>query len=35
LVEKTPAIIKSALPKDEADKLVAKLVELGCKVALK
>jgi ribosomal protein L7/L12 len=35
LVEKAPVVLKSAVPKEEADKLQAKLVELGAKATLK
>lgn len=35
LVERAPVIVKAGATKEEAEKLQAKLVELGCKVALK
>jgi ribosomal protein L7/L12 len=35
MADKAPIVVLAAAPKEEAEKLQAKLVEIGCKVTLK
>ena len=35
MIDKTPSVVKESVPKEEADKIKAKLEEVGAKVEVK